>query len=269
MITINNLSFSYSKEPVLDHISTRFETGRVYGLLGSNGVGKSSLFKMICGLLTSKEGSIDVDGYSPAQRKANFYSKIYYIPEDFSGPAMSVKNFALGNGIFYPNFDRDLFFRLMKEFELDPEKKFTELSLGQHKRVILAYALSLKTEYLLLDEPTNGLDIPAKSEFRKILSSVIDEKQTVIISTHQVRDVENLLDHIIILDKRAVLLDKSIDEIQKEYYFDNSPYQPEDALYCESGLGGYSFVRKNTEGAESKINIEILFNYINSTKNSK
>lgn len=264
MIEVKNLSFSYSKEKVLDCISTVFAPGRIYGLLGANGVGKSTMFKLLCGLLTTEQGTIEIDGCSPAGRKPSFLSKIYYVPEDFEGPDMPISNYASGVSQFYPNYDNALFLKLLKEFEIDASRKFTSLSLGQRKRAILALALSLKTDYLMLDEPTNGLDIPSKAEFRKMVSSAMDEHRTIIISTHQVRDVENLLDHIMILDKRAVLLDRSVSDIQQEYSFNISATAPSDALYVEPGLGGCCSISKNTTGEESRINIELLFNYINS-----
>lgn len=266
MIEVRNLSFSYSNVNVLDSISTTFEQGRIYGLLGANGVGKSTMFKLLCGLLTTKQGTIDIDGCSPAGRKPSFLSKIYYVPEDFEGPDMTIRNYAAGVSQFYPNYDNTLFARLLSEFEIDADRKFTSLSLGQRKRAILALALSLKTDYLFLDEPTNGLDIPSKAEFRKMVAAAMDENRTIIISTHQVRDVENLLDHIMILDKRAVLLDKSVSDIQQEYTFDVTVNAPADALYVEPGLGGCCSISRNTTGEESRINIELLFNYINSKK---
>lgn len=266
MIEVKNLSFSYSSVKVLDNITTTFEQGRIYGLLGANGVGKSTMFKLLCGLLTTKQGTIDIDGCSPAGRKPSFLSKIFYVPEDFEGPDMTIRNYAAGVSQFYPNYDNTLFARLLSEFEIDADRKFTSLSLGQRKRAILALALSLKTDYLFLDEPTNGLDIPSKAEFRKMVAAAMDENRTIIISTHQVRDVENLLDHIMILDKRAVLLDKSVSDIQQEYTFDVTVNAPADALYVEPGLGGCCSISRNTTGEESRINIELLFNYINSKK---
>ena len=266
MIKVKNLSFAYSKQMVLDNISTTFEQGRIYGLLGANGVGKSTMFKLLCGLLTTKNGTIEIDGCSPAGRKPSFLSKIFYVPEDFEGSSISIENYAAGVSQFYPNYDAELFARLLSEFEIDVTRKFTSLSMGQRKRAILALALSLRTEYLFLDEPTNGLDIPSKAEFRKMVAAAMDGNRTIIISTHQVRDVENLLEHIMILDKQAVLLDKSVSDIQSEYVFDTSAAAPADALYVEPGLGGCCSISRNTTGEESRINIELLFNYINSIK---
>ena len=266
MIVVDNLSFAYSSEMVLDSISTTFGQGRVYGLLGANGVGKSTLFKLLCGLLTANEGSIDVDGYSPADRKPGFLSKVFYVPEDFEGPAVSIKNYARGISAFYPRYDENQLHSLLKDFDIDINRKFTTLSLGQRKRAILAIALAMKTDYLFLDEPTNGLDIPTKALFRKMVAAAMDDKRTIIISTHQVKDVEGLLNHIMMLDKRAVLLDKSVSDIQREYRFEVSASAPADALYVEPGLGGCCSISPNNTGEESIINIELLFNYINYKK---
>lgn len=266
MIRVENLSFAYSGTNVLDKISTIFEQGRVYGLLGANGVGKSTLFKLLSGLLTTQNGTIDVDGYSPACRQPGFLSKIFYIPEDFEGPDVSIKNYAGGIAPFYPNYNAEMLRNLLNDFDIDINRKFTTLSLGQRKKAILCIALAMNTEYLLLDEPTNGLDIPSKLEFRKMLVKAMDDNRTVIISTHQVKDVENLLDHIMILDKRAVLLDKSVADIQSEYSFEVSANVPDDAIYFEPGLGGSCYIKENTTGEDSRINIELLFNYINSKR---
>lgn len=266
MIQIDDLSFAYSKNVVINGISTAFEQGKIYGLLGANGVGKSTIFKLLCGLLTPGKGSIDVDGYFPLDRKPGFLSKIFYIPEDFEGPSATIKNYAGGIASFYPNYDEELLKSLLNDFEIDIDRKFTTLSLGQRKRAILCIALAMNTEYLLLDEPTNGLDIPSKAEFRKMVAKAMNDNRTIIISTHQVKDVENLLDHIMILDRCKVLLDKSIADIQEEYTFDIAKQCPPDALYCEEGLGGCGVICKNATGEESRVNIELLFNYINSKK---
>ena len=266
MIEIRNLSFAYSKENVLDDISTAFGHGKIYGLLGANGVGKSTLIKLLCGLLTTKHGTIEIDGCSPVGRKPSFLSKIYYVPEDFLEPDIKVKDFVNNVKPFYPNFDAELLASLFKELEVDVNRKFTTLSLGQRKRAILAIALAMKTDYLFLDEPTNGLDIPTKALFRKMVAAAMDDKRTIIISTHQVKDVEGLLNHIMMLDKRAVLLDKSVSDIQREYRFEVSASAPADALYVEPGLGGCCSISPNNTGEESIINIELLFNYINYKK---
>lgn len=269
MISINDISFAYRKNSnILEHISLELSEGRIYGLLGLTGIGKSTLLKMICGLLQPNSGSIEIDGEIPVKRHPGLLSEIFYIPEDFRGPDMKIIRYADMLGKFYPKYDRNMFLDLMQELEVDPERSFSKMSLGQHKKSILSVALSMNTKYLIMDEPTNGLDIPTKSEFKRIMSRLLEENRTVIISTHQVKDVENLLDDIIILDKKSVLLNSPVSEIQKEYFFSVADKAPEDALYSERMLGGETFIRKAREGEESGVNIELLFNYIiKSSKN--
>ena len=156
----------------------------------------------------------------------------------------------------------------MQELEVDADRKFREMSFGQQKKSLIAATLSLGTDYVLLDEPTNGLDIPSKAQFRSILSQRADERSTIIISTHQVRDVENLIDPIVILSNNAVLLNASVQRITEKLRFEYGTDQRADALYSEMQPGGYLNVVPNTDGAESQINIEALFNAVLRNKNT-
>ena len=266
MIEINNLYFSYSKGLVLDNISTTFEHGKIYGLLGDDGVGKSTLLKLLSGLLVTRRGSIDIGGCSPVGRKPSCLSKIYYVSEDFEGMDMLVKNYVAGVAPFYPDFDAGLLDCMFKDFGIDANRKFASLSKCNRKKAIIAIALSLKSDYLFIDEPTDGFDIQDKNLFRKMLAATMDDNRTIIISTRQLKDVEGLIDHIIMLDKGAVLLDKSVSDIQREYRFEVSASAPEDALYFAPGSGGCYSISPNNTGEESAINIELLFDYINSKK---
>jgi ABC-2 type transport system ATP-binding protein len=265
-IRVADLKFAYGKNVVFNGFSHDFAPGSKTAIMGPTGVEKSTLIKLLCGLLTTKHGTIEIDGCSPVGRKPSYLSKIYYVPEDFLEPDIKVKDFVNNVKPFYPNFDAELLASLFKELEVDVNRNFTTLSLGQRKRAILAIALAMKTDYLFLDEPTNGLDIPTKALFRKMVAAAMDDKRTIIISTHQVKDVEGLLNHIMMLDKRAVLLDKSVSDIQREYRFEVSASAPADALYVEPGLGGCCSISPNNTGEESIINIELLFNYINYKK---
>ena len=163
-------------------------------------------------------------------------------------------------GKFYPNYDRNFFISLMKEMEVDGTKKFEQLSYGQQKKAMFCFAVALKTRYLLLDEPTNGLDIPSKSDFRRILSHACTDHTTVIISTHQVKDVENLIDPIVVLTKDDVLINASIEEIAAKLYFSFDHEKNDQAIYTEMVPGGFINVMRNVEGLESNVLIEPLFN---------
>ena len=225
MITVKDLSFAYSGTEVLDNISTTFEKGRVYGLLGANGVGKSTLFKLLCGLLTTKRGEISIDGYSPSDRQPGFLSKIFYIPEDFEGPAVSINNYAAGISAFYPNYDANLLNSLLNDFEIDINRKFTSLSLGQRKRAILCIALAMNTEYLLLDEPTNGLDVLTAKVVTDFLQELKGQGKTIILSTHIFSLVEKLCDRVgVVLDGRMVVCD-TLAELTKDCDLEDKFFQ--------------------------------------------
>lgn len=268
MIEITNLSFGYKKTHVFDNISLSFKEGNIYGLLGENGVGKTTLLKLICGLQRPVSGSCSVDGETSFQRLPSMLQRITFLPDEVKLPDNSTPQcFVDELQPFYPNFAQATFLHLMQEFEVKPDRKFKEMSFGQQKKSLIAAALSLGTEYVLLDEPTNGLDIPGKAQFRSILSKRVDERSTIIISTHQVKDVENLIDPIVILSNNAVLLDATVQRITDKFYFEYGGEKRDDALYSEMQPGGYMNVIPNQTGEESQINIEALFNAVLRNKN--
>jgi ABC-2 type transport system ATP-binding protein len=272
MIEIKNLDFNYKKTPVFTNINLAFPEGFIYGLLGENGVGKTTLLKLICGLQRPLFGSCTVDGFVSHERQPEMLQRIVFLPDE-------EKAFGEGAGKetpqqyvnelvpFYPTFSQATFLHLMQELEVEPDRRFKEMSFGQQKKSLIAACLSLGTDYVLLDEPTNGLDIPSKGQFRSILSKYVDEKHTVIISTHQVKDVENLIDPIVILNNNAVLLDATVQRITEKLYFEYGGEKRDDALYSEMQPGGFLNVVPNTTGDESPINIEALFNAVLRNKN--
>ncbi len=266
MVTINNLSFYYNKKrPVFDNVSFNIKNG-IYGLLGENGVGKTTFLHLISGLCFPKNGSCKVLEYESALRNPNMLKEIFFLPEEFQAPNILIKDFIKYNSVFYPNFSEIQFEAYLNDFHVEKDRKISELSLGQKKKVLIAYALALNTRITLLDEPTNGLDIPSKSQFRKIIASAFDEEKCILISTHQVRDLENLIDPIIILDRNEVLLNNSVEEITRKLLFSYTSYKPEDTLFCEQTMQGYSTVQENTYNEESILNIETLFNAVINNK---
>ena len=268
MIEIRNLNFSYKKTPVFTNINLSFPQGSIYGLLGENGVGKTTLLKLICGLLRPTEGSCSVDGLTSQDRLPEMLQRIVFLPDEVSLPdGRTPQQYIDELAPFYPGYAWGTFLHLMQELEVEPDRKFKEMSFGQQKKSLIAAALSLGTDYVLFDEPTNGLDIPSKAQFRQILSRRFEERNTIIISTHQVKDVENLIDPIVILNNNAVLLDASVQRIQQKLFFEYGGEQRQDALYSEMQPGGYLNVIPNTTGEESQINIEALFNAVLRNKN--
>ncbi len=266
MIKIQNLAFSYGKNEVLKNISMDLEPGRIYGLLGENGVGKTTLLTLLCGLKKTQEGTISADGHDPYKREPVLLQDQYYLPDEVAPVNDKAISWAKASGKFWPEFSMKKFEAILQEFEVDPQQKMNAMSAGQLKKTYIAFALACHTRYLYLDEPTNGLDIPSKSQFRSALMKYTREDSTIVISTHQVRDLENIIDPIIILDRRDVLLNATIEQIADKLYFDYGTTLHPDALYSEQLPGGFIQVLPNTDKADSKVNIEALFNTVHKHK---
>jgi ABC-2 type transport system ATP-binding protein len=270
MIEIREVSFGYSRRKMLyKNLTLTLESGTIYGLLGKNGAGKSTLLKNLIGLLFPAKGKINVNSFEPKRRQPSFLQTIYFIPEEVYVPSLTIKGYRNLFAPFYPGFEDEKFSLYLKELDVKDEGKLNTLSFGQQKKFIIAFALACNTKVLLLDEPTNGLDIPSKIQFRKLIASVMNEGRTIVISTHQVRDLENLIDRIIIVDNGSLLLNASLGDIAEKLCFKTvlEVEDPTKVLYAEDTLKGISVVQENTEGEDSKVNLEQLFNAV--TENTK
>lgn len=266
MIEISNLGFSYGPKAVLKNISMKVSEGNIYGLLGENGVGKTTLLTLLCGLKKPQEGTILVDGRNPFDRQPSLLADQFYLPDEVSPVHAKAIDFAKEHGVFWPNFDLDKFYTILGELEVEATQRMDAMSAGQLKKTWIAFALACNAKYYYLDEPTNGLDIPSKAQFRKAVTRYTAEDSTLIISTHQVRDLENIIDPIIILDRRDVLLNATIEQIADKLYFDYGTTLHPEALYSEQLPGGFIQVLPNTDKADSKVNIEALFNTVHKHK---
>ena len=266
MITIKDLGFSYGEKPVLRNITMNLQEGRIYGLLGENGVGKTTLLTLLCGLKRPMAGSIDTDGQNPFNREPSFLTNQFYLSDEV--PAVNIKaaDYAATYGKFWEGFDMNKFIEVMNVLENDPQQKMNQMSFGQLKKTYIAFALACNTKYLFMDEPTNGLDIPSKAQFRKAVTKYTREDSVILISTHQVRDLENIIDPIIILDRQDVLLNATLEEISEKLYFDYTTEKIDRALYSEMIPGGNIQVCLNQTGDDSKVNIEALFNTVHQHK---
>lgn len=264
MIGIENLQFNYAKkqQPLFENLDCELHAGSIVGLLGKNGAGKTTLLKLMIGLLSPTDGSVSIMGHQPVRRQPSLLQDIYFLPEEFHIPGISINKYVRANAGFYPRFDEKLLTRLIADFELPEDKNLQKLSYGQKKKFLISFALSTKCRLLILDEPTNGLDIPSKSIFRRVLAGSLDEDQLVIISTHQVRDVENLIDRVLMLEKGRFIMQKDLFEISSALRFTTtSSAEGEDILYSEMVPGGYKVITPQTDGSSS-VDIELLFNAI-------
>ena len=266
MIKVNNLCFSYGQTPCLENISLSLEEGKIYGLLGENGVGKTTLLTLLSGLKKPLMGSIEIDGDMPFNRHPSFLQDLFYLPDEVSAVNNVAVRWAANTGKFWPKYSQERFMEAMNIFETNAEMKMNHMSAGQLKKTYISFALACGVKYLFLDEPTNGLDIPSKAQFRKVIMSLTPEDSTIVISTHQVKDLENIIDPIVILDKCDVLLNASVAEITDKLYFDYGTTFNQASLYSEQLPGGFIQVYPNTQGQESKVNVEALFNTVHKHK---
>jgi ABC-2 type transport system ATP-binding protein len=268
MIKINNLNFGYRKNQLLfKNMSMQLSTGHIYGLLGKNGAGKSTLLKNIAGLVYADSGSMDVMGYDPSKRQPALLAEICFIPEEFYLPSIKIDAYVKANAGFYPNFDHPYFTALLAEFDIPVTQKLIDMSYGQKKKVIIAFGLATQAKLVIMDEPTNGLDIPSKAQFRKIMASALTDDRCIIISTHQVRDLDNLIDTVIMLDENKVALKASVDEITDKLCFKRVKEIDDKVIYAEPSLAGYNAVVQNFHQEDSKLDLELLFNAVLAEKN--
>ena len=265
MVTIENLSFSFTKyEKLFNGLRMKLETGYIYGLFGMNGAGKTTLLNHISGLLFPDEGSCTISGEPSKNRKPETLQQLFFLPEQFDLPAINAELYTKIHSPFYPQFDDNRFQEIMAEFGVDAKKKLTELSYGQRKKFLIAFALATNAKLLLMDEPTNGLDIPSKSQFRKIMAASDLSDRCVVISTHQVRDLDALIDHVTVLNNGKIIFQQEISAISKALSFEKvSEDDNRFTLYGEEIFGGTSaIIPRSLSKKETQIDLELLFNAI-------
>ncbi len=263
MIQIRGLKFHYPKSRVvLNDISLDFSSGNIYGLFGENGEGKSTLIKLMAGLLFPKKGYCQMSNNDLSKRRIEDMGEVFMVPEDFELPSLSIHKFEKINAPFYPKFSQDQFYDLIREFKLSPQENLSALSFGQKKKVLIAFGVSANTSLLLLDEPTNGLDIPSKSQFRKIMASAVDEGKCIVISTHQVRDLHSLINHVVILGQSKVVFDQPFSSISEKLWFGRAKQDRQDQIiYTEPSFGSRA-VLERLDQEETEVDLELLFNAV-------
>ena len=266
MISVVNLSFAYRrfKQQVLHDFSLSLSKGKVYGLLGKNGVGKSTLLYLMSGVLTPNRGRVLFNEVDVRKRFPHTLCDMFLVPEEFYLPSISLSNYVKLNAPFYPKFSYEDIIKYLHFFEMDMNMNLGNLSMGQKKKVFMSFALATNTSLLLMDEPTNGLDIPSKSQFRKFIASGMSDEKSIVISTHQVRDIDKALDHVLIMDNSCLLLDEPIVRIMEKLLFVESEDREllQKALFAAPSIQGNSLLLPNTDNIESEVNLELLFNAI-------
>ena len=265
MVHLDKLGFYYSKdESILKEIFCNFLPGRIYGLLGKNGVGKSTLIKNMTGMLFPTRGSCTVNGFAAQKREVAFLKNLFFAPEEYYLPNISIRLLSKVYQNFYPFFNTAQFAGYLDTFDINSSKKTSQLSLGQKKKVMIGFALSTNTKVLIMDEPTNGLDIPSKIIFRNMIKESFREDRTVIITSHQVRDLDELIDTILIMDNGRILFNESKEDIARKWQFhmSSNPSKKEDVLYEEKVSNGYASISENKNAELGYVDIELLFNAV-------
>jgi len=264
MIQINNLSFGYTRKSLLfKDLNLSLTQGHIYGLLGKNGAGKSTLLKNITGLAFPESGNCLFNGVNVANRPVSVLQNIYFIAEDIYVPALTPVQFVGNTAGFYPKFSKSDFYHYLKVLDVDLDGVMDKQSYGQQKKAMIAFGLATNTSLLIMDEPTNGLDIPSKVQFRKLIASVLTDERCMVISTHQVRDLDSLIDTLLVLNGREIIVNQLIDEITEKLTFGVFPDTTGmPVLYEEEGMRGKNAILKNTTGKFSKVDLELLFNAI-------
>ncbi len=265
VVHMQDIGFSYTENRLFNHLDLEIRRGNIYGLLGKNGAGKTTLLKILSGQLFIEEGETKVLGENPQKRSPSLLSEIFYLPEEFPLPKMKASEYLAMRSPFYPRFDHGMFVQYCREFDIDLNQRLDQMSLGQKKKVLLSFGLASNTALLILDEPTNGLDIPSKKQFRQTVASAMTEQRTFIISTHQVRDMENLIDPIIILHDGKVIFNDTVESVNEKYVLTLTTEQPkaDEVMYTEKVLGGWMVLSERTDDSEGKpLDLETLFNVI-------
>lgn len=265
MLQINNLTFRYPRRsvPAIDDFTLTLNRGGIYGLLGSNGAGKSTLLYLISGLLTPLMGEVKYNGINTRSRKPETLRDIFIVPEELTLPAMSLDSYVKLHAPFYPRFSHEDLQRHLATFEVSgiTSYKLSTLSMGQKKKVFMSFALACNTSLLLMDEPTNGLDIPGKAAFRRFIASSATDDRIIIISSHQVRDIDSILDHVVIMDQSKVCLNASISEISSKLAFLSTTDRSliERAYVTQPAPAGAQIVIANDGEFDTDVNLETLF----------
>jgi len=266
MIKAEGITFKYKKKTVFKDFSLSVEKGRIYGLLGKNGAGKSTLLYLMTGLLHPQKGRLFYNDENVSKRLPSVLSDIFIVTEEFILPHIPLKRYIKINSSFYPKFSKEQLQQNLKHFDLNEDLNVNlgALSMGQKKKVYMSFALATNTSLLIMDEPTNGLDIPGKSQFKKFIASNMTDERTIIISTHQVQDVDKLIEHVIILDNNTILLDASAIDICRNLFFASgiNDVNHEKAIYISPSLQGYNALLHNEGEEETILNLEILFNAV-------
>ena len=265
MLKVEDMAFSYRRnEYLLNKVNFEITPGGVYGLLGKNGSGKSTLLYLMTGLMFPQIGNITINGIAARKRAPEVLRNLYLLPEEFDLPEVSAEVYVKNNALFYPNFSQQQFDDFLQIFELPDVKRLSQYSMGQKKKFIVSFALATNVPLLFMDEPTNGMDIPSKSQFRKAIALGMSDERSIIISTHQVRDLESMIDRVLLLHDNTMVLNESVMEIARKLEFIHTASKDDlqGCIYSTFTPDGFVGVRPNINNVDTTVDMETLFNAV-------
>jgi len=265
MIEIKQVQFSYKKgSSLFEDLDLSMQAGKIHGLLGKNGAGKTTLLKLIAGLRYPQVGSISINKESAKGRHPNYLEKYFFVAEEFDMPNILVNTYVDLYAPFYKNFNREQLDSYLEAFSIPIENRLSKMSYGQKKKFLISFGLATNSKILIMDEPTNGLDIPSKSIFRKMIVDQISDERLFIISTHQIKDIEGMIDAVIVLEDGKALFNEEIETIANKLVFREASdcLEGQNILFEQDILGGKKLICENNDNEDSRIDIELLFNAI-------
>lgn len=264
MITLQNIEFNYGGIPLFSGLDLTIKSGCIYGLLGKNGAGKSTLLNLISGTIFPSSGTVRFFQHNVSSRDKEMLQDVFLLNEDNVDYSISADEYLKIYSKFYPKFNHDKFYAISREWNIRHQALLTNFSHGERKKFLIAFALATNCRLILLDEPTNGLDIPAKSVFRSLITNAINEETSIIISSHQVRDLEGLINPVIILENGKIILNESIECIEEKLLFGITQTKLSDSslLYSTQIPAGFAYVAVRVAGADygARADLELLFN---------
>ena len=219
LLQIERLSKSFGRHRVLHDLDLTIESGRVHGLLGLNGEGKTTLARILMGVIPADAGSVLFKGREISFLDSGYKREFGYVPEDpFFFQGMTVRELLGFNARFYPRWDGKRAAADLERFGLDPASRVRTLSRGMKLKLELAVALAAAPEFLVLDDPTSGLDVPTRQEFlRDIIRELVDSGTTILFATHLVHELERIVERLLVLHGGRLVLDEDFEKVKARY----------------------------------------------------
>jgi len=264
MIKVNSLEKSFDGFKALSDLNLNVKKGSIYGLVGTNGAGKTTLIKHVMGILKPDRGEILVEGI-PVFENIPIKERMGYIPDDlYFFSTYNLKESAKFYRSVYPNWNQDRYHHMVKQFELNEKRKLSKFSKGMQKQAAFILTMSCMPDYLVLDEPIDGLDpIIRKLVWKYIVEDVAEREMTVLVSSHNLRELEGICDSIGILSKGKMMIERDLDELKSDIHkiqvaFKNpaaDPYQGLNVLHRETrGTVDLLIIRNRKDTVEDVIN---------------